>query len=136
MPVNHKPRRSAELAPRRLHRSQGEGDGRAPDGEGPAYDRDQDDLRRVLMRRALGAALTGAALFACRPTAPSGLTLLFLGRAPAAPLDGLSWAPDPDASSIAAFDRDLRVVKRFTSPRLAPPPAVAPLGGRYLPLPE
>src|SRR2546428_802305 len=84
------------------------------------------------MRRALGAALTGAALVACRPTAPSGLTLLFLGRAPAAPLDGLSWAPDPDASSIAAFDRDLRVVKRFTSPRLATPPAVATLDGRYL----
>ena len=84
------------------------------------------------MRRALGAALTGAALFACRPTAPSGLTLLFLGRAPAAPLDGLSWAPDPDASSIAAFDRDLRVVKRYTSPRLATPLAVATLDGRYL----
>src|SRR3989449_7431304 len=84
------------------------------------------------MRRALGAALTGAALFACRPTAPSGLTLLFLGRAPAAPLDGLSWAPDPDASSIAAFDRDLRVVKRFTNPRLATPLAVATLDGHYL----
>ena len=84
------------------------------------------------MRRALGAALIGAALVACRPTAPSGLTLLFLGRAPAAPLDGLSWAPDPDASSIAAFDRDLRVVKRFTSPRLATPLAVATLDGRYL----
>src|SRR3989442_2571154 len=84
------------------------------------------------MRRALGAALTGAALFACRPTAPRGPTLLFLGRAPAAPLAGPSWAPDPDASSIAAFDRDLRVVKRFTSPRLATPLAVATLDGRYL----
>src|SRR5207245_1673355 len=44
----------------------------------------------------------------------------------------LSWAPDPDASSIAAFDRDLRVVKRFTNPRLATPLAVATLDGRYL----
>src|SRR2546430_17717867 len=84
------------------------------------------------MRRALGAALIGAALVACRPTAPSGLTLLFLGRSPAAPLHGLSWAPDPDASRIAAFDRDLRVVKRFTNPRLATPLAVATLDGRYL----
>ncbi len=84
------------------------------------------------MRRALGAALIGAALVACRPTAPSGLTLLFLGRSPAAPLDGLSWAPDPDASRVAAFDRDLRVVKRFTSPRLATPLAAATLDGRYL----
>jgi len=84
------------------------------------------------MRRALGAALIGAALVACRPTAPSGLTLLFLGRSPAATLDGLSWAPDPDASRIAAFDRDLRVAKRFTSPRLATPLAVAALDGRYL----
>src|SRR2546426_10125370 len=84
------------------------------------------------MRRALGAALIGAALVACRPTAPSGLTLLFLGRSPAAALDGLSWAPDPDASRIAGFDRDLRVAKRFTSQRLATPLAVAALDGRYL----
>ena len=83
------------------------------------------------MRRALGAALIGAALVACRPTAPSGLTLLFLGRSPAAALDGLSWAPDPDASRIAGFDRDLRVAKRFTSQRLATPLAVAALD-RYL----
>src|SRR2546430_14809404 len=83
------------------------------------------------MRRALGAALIGAALVACRPTAPSGLTLLFLGRSPAAGLAGLSWAPDPDASRIAGFDRDLRVVKRFTSQRLATPLAVAALD-RYL----
>jgi len=84
------------------------------------------------MRRALGAALIGAALAACRPAAPSGLTLLFLGRSPAATLDGLSWAPDPDQSRIAGFDRDLRVVRRFTSPRLATPLAVATLDGRYL----
>src|SRR3989442_11148283 len=83
------------------------------------------------MRRALGAALIGAALVACRPTAPSGLPLLFLGSSPAAALDGLSWAPDPDASRIAGFDRDLRVAKRFTSQRLATPLAVATLD-RYL----
>src|SRR3989454_4021220 len=84
------------------------------------------------MRRALGAALIGAALVACRPAAPSVLTLLFLGRSPAATLDGLSWAPDPDRSRIAGFDRNLRVVRRFTSPRLATPLAVATLDGRYL----
>src|SRR2546429_8522805 len=84
------------------------------------------------MRCALGAALIGAALVACRPTAPSSLTLLFLGRSPAAALDGLSWAPDPDASRIAGFDRDLRVAKRFTSQRLASPLAVAALGRRHL----
>src|SRR2546430_11671624 len=108
------PRRSAELAPRRLHRSQGEGDGRAPDGEGPAYDRDQDDLRRVLMRRALGAALTGAAPFACRPPAPRGPTPPFLRPAPAAPLDGLSSAPHPPPRSIAAVHRGPPGVKRLT----------------------
>src|SRR3989442_1855505 len=84
------------------------------------------------MRRALGAALIGAALAAGRPAAPSGLTVLFRGRSPAATLDGLSWAPDPDQSGIAGFDRDLRVVRRFTSPRLATPLAVATLDGRYL----
>src|SRR2546422_3164277 len=80
------------------------------------------------MARALGAALLAAALAACRPAAPS-LTLLFLGRSPAATLGGRSWAPDPDSSRIVAFDGALRVAKVLTSARLATPIAVAPLGG-------
>src|SRR5207249_1042654 len=62
--------------------------------------------------------------------APGGFTLLFLGRSPAARLDGLalSWAPDPDHSRILAFDERLHVVRRVSSPRLATPMAVAPLG--------
>src|SRR5437016_12948300 len=83
------------------------------------------------MARALGAALLAAALAACRPAAPS-LTLLFLGRSPAATLGGRSWAPDPDSSRVVAFDGALRVVKTLTSPRLATPMAVAPLGGELL----
>jgi thiol-disulfide isomerase/thioredoxin len=81
------------------------------------------------MRLLLGAALT---LVACRSTAPSGLTLLFHGRSPAATLGGLSWAPDPDHSRIVGFDRELRVARQFTGPRLAKPLAVAALDGRYL----
>src|SRR2546425_8028713 len=80
------------------------------------------------MARALGAALFAAALAACRPAAPS-LTLLFLGRSPAATLGGRSWAPAPDSSRIVAFDGALRVAKVLTSARLATPIAVAPLGG-------
>ncbi len=83
------------------------------------------------MRRALGAgAALVAVLAACRTPAPppSGFTLLFLGRSPAAPLAGRSWAPDPDKSRIVAFDRALRVVRELTSPRLATPMAVAALG--------
>ena len=83
------------------------------------------------MRRALGAALVGAALAACRPAAP-GRTLLFLDRSPAAALDGLSWAPDPDSSRIVAFDGALRLVKRFTHAQLATPVAVARLGSNLL----
>ena len=75
-----------------------------------------------------GAALVLAALTACRPPAPAGFTLLFLGRSPAASLGGRSWAPDPDKSRLIAFDRELRVVRQLTSPRLATPLAVAPLG--------
>jgi len=67
------------------------------------------------MRRApaVGAALL-AALSACRSPAPGGLTLLFLGRSPAAALGGSSWAPDPDNSRIVAFDHRLRVVRIVT----------------------
>jgi len=83
------------------------------------------------MRRALGAALV-AALVACNRPAPSGYTLLFLGRSPAATVGGLSWAPDPAHSRLVAFDQRLRVARELTSPRLATPMAVAPLGGAEL----
>ncbi len=83
------------------------------------------------MARGSGAALLAAMLTACGPAAPS-LTLLFLGRSPAATLGGRSWAPDPDSSRVVAFDGALRVVKTLTSPRLATPMAVAPLGGELL----
>ena len=80
-----------------------------------------------------GAALV-AALASCRAPAPppSGFTLLFLGRSPAASLAGRSWAPDPEKSRIVAFDRSLRVVRVLTSPRLATPMAVAALGDAQL----
>ena len=89
------------------------------------------------MRRggALGAGVAlVAALASCRTPAPppSGFTLLFLGRSPAASLAARSWAPDPDKSRIIAFDRTLRVVRVLTSPRLATPMAVAPLGTAQL----
>ena len=87
------------------------------------------------MRRALGAgAPLVAALASCRTPAPppSGFTLLFLGRSPAASLAGRSWAPDPDKSRIVAFDRALRVVRELKSPRLATPMAVAALGDTEL----
>jgi thiol-disulfide isomerase/thioredoxin len=83
------------------------------------------------MRRALGAALA-AALLGCDRPAPSGYTLLFLGRSPAAAVRGLSWAPDPEHSRLVAFDRRLAVVRELTSPRLATPMAVAALGGAEL----
>jgi len=83
------------------------------------------------MRRALGAVLAAATL-GCRAPAPGGLTLLFLGRSPAASLNGLSWAPDPDHSRVVAFDGRLHVVRQVTSPRLATPMAVAPLGATEL----
>ena len=86
------------------------------------------------MRRVLGALLVGGAggavLFSCRPsppTAPSGYTLLFLGRSPATSLGGLSWAPDPERARLVAFDRQLRIARVLSSPRLATPMAVAPL---------
>jgi thiol-disulfide isomerase/thioredoxin len=83
------------------------------------------------MRRALGAALA-AALVGCGRPAPSGYTLLFLGRSPAAPGRGLSWAPDPEHSRLVAFDRGLAVARELTSPGLAMPMAVAPLGDAEL----
>src|SRR6266705_1143453 len=127
--------RSAELEARAVHRSQGEGDGDAPHGERSPHDRDQDGLGRDLMRRTLGggAAVLSAALLACGSRAPSGFTLLFLGRSPAASVDGLSWAPDPERSRLVAFDRQLHLARRLTSPRLGTPMAVAALpGGRLL----
>lgn len=83
------------------------------------------------MRGGLGAALVGVVLAGCRPAAP-GLTLLFLGRSPAATLRGLSWAPDPDSSRIVAFDGRLHAVQQFSHPRLATPVGVAALGTRLL----
>jgi thiol-disulfide isomerase/thioredoxin len=84
------------------------------------------------MRRALGAALCLWAASACRPAAPSGLTLLFYQRSPAAAQGGRSWAPDPDHARILAFDDRLRLVKTLAGPGLAMPMAVAPLGDRLL----
>jgi thiol-disulfide isomerase/thioredoxin len=87
------------------------------------------------MRRVLGAgAVLLAALASCRAPAspPSGFTLLFLDRSPAASLDGRSWAPDPDKSRIVAFDGTLHVVRELANPRLATPIAVASLGGGRL----
>src|SRR5439155_416237 len=86
----------------------------------------------ALMLRALGAGLLAAALVACGSPAPSGLTLLFFRRSPAASLGGLSWAPDPDNSRLVAFDARLRVARSVTSSRLANPMAVATLGTALL----
>ena len=80
------------------------------------------------MRRATGGgAVLLLALIACRPPAPH-FTLLFLGRSPAASQGGLSWAPDPEHGRLLAFDRELRVTRRISNPRLATPMAVTPLG--------
>ena len=78
------------------------------------------------MRRALGGGALLMALFGCRSPAP-GLTLLFLGRSPAASLGGHSWAPDPDNSRLIELDGDLRVVRRIAGPRIETPIAVAAL---------
>src|SRR5438309_1117990 len=85
------------------------------------------------MRRVLGAGAAGALLVltACRP-APSGFTLLFLGRSPAARVGSLSWAPDPDHSRLVGFDGTLYVVRTIADPRLAIPMAVAPFQGGLL----
>ncbi len=78
------------------------------------------------MRGSLGVGAV-LALAACRP-APSGLTLLFLGRSPTARLSNVTWAPDPERSRLVAFDRNLHIVGTIADPRLATPMAVAPLG--------
>ncbi|HEV8305100.1 MAG TPA: TlpA disulfide reductase family protein [Gemmatimonadales bacterium] len=87
------------------------------------------------MRRTLGAWPAGLASLAilagCRP-APSGFTLLFLGRSPVARAGALSWAPDAARSRLVAFDGKLRVVRTIADPRLATPMAVASLHGRLL----
>src|SRR5437763_71490 len=126
-------RRSAELEARAVCGRQSESHGHAPDGERAAHDRDQDGLTRHLMRRALGAVLA-AAMLGCRAPAPGGFTLLFLGRSPAARLGlpSFAWAPDPDQSRIIAFDGRLHAVRQLSSPRLATPMAVAPLGSTEL----
>src|SRR6266516_1462742 len=123
---------SPELEARAVRGGQGEGDGYASHGERAAHHRDQDGRGRNLMRRALGAGLLAAALVACGSPAPSGLTLLFFRRSPAASLGGLSWAPDPDNSRLVAFDARLRVARSVTSARLANPMAVAALGTELL----
>ncbi len=84
------------------------------------------------MRRTLGAVLACLTAFACRPAAPSGLTLLFYNRSPAASLGGRSWAPDPEHSRIVAFDSRLRPVASLGGPDLALPMAVAALGDYLL----
>lgn len=84
------------------------------------------------MPKTLGAVLVVLAASSCRPTAPGGFTLLFLGRSPAASVGGLSWAPDPLSSRIVGFDARLRVARTLTSPRLAMPMAVAPFGNHLL----
>src|SRR5258705_9523165 len=129
-------RRPAELAPRAVRRDAGEDPRRPSHGPRHAHDRDQDDRSRHLMPGPPGAGTAVAtfvllALTACHP-APSGFTLLFLGRSPAAPVGSLSWAPDPDHSRLVAFDGTLHVVRTITDPRLATPMAVAALHGRLL----
>ena len=84
------------------------------------------------MRCTLGAALALMACAACRP-APSGFTLLFLGRSPAARVGALSWAPDADHSRLVAFDGRLQVVHTISNARLATPMSVQAFpGGRLL----
>src|SRR5438093_4331240 len=84
------------------------------------------------MRRATGGgAVLLLALIACRPPSPR-FTLLFLGRSPAASLGALSWAPDPEHGRLVAFNGELRLTRQITSPRLATPMAVTPLGGGEL----
>ena len=82
--------------------------------------------------RTLGAAAFLLAALACRPAAPSGFTLLFLGRSPAASQGGLAWAPDPERSRLVGFDAQLRPARVLSSPRLGEPMAVAALGDDQL----
>jgi thiol-disulfide isomerase/thioredoxin len=55
------------------------------------------------------------------------LTLLFLGRSPAATVGGLSWAPDPGRSRLVGFD-GLRAVKTLSGSWLSQPVAASPAG--------
>src|SRR5690349_16884621 len=83
------------------------------------------------MVRSLGAAVAAVLVTACRPAAPS-FSLLFFNRSPAAVAGGRSWAPDADSSRLIAFDGQLHATGTLTSPRLATPVAVAPLGATLL----
>jgi thiol-disulfide isomerase/thioredoxin len=86
----------------------------------------------MLPRFPSGAAVL-LALAACPDATPDGgTTLLYFNRSPAARLGDRSWAADAAHSQLVAFDGRLRVVARFTDPRLAQPVAVAPLAGRLL----
>src|SRR3989442_13779462 len=90
-------------------------------------------MRSLLGAGGAVAAVALLALTACRPeSAPSGFTLVFLGRSPAARVGTLSWAPDPDHSRLVSFDSALHVVRTIADPRLATPMAVAALHGRLL----
>ncbi|HEX9705638.1 MAG TPA: redoxin domain-containing protein [Gemmatimonadales bacterium] len=83
--------------------------------------------------RRLGAALVLAmAASTCGRAGTGGLTLLFLGRSPAATAGGLSWAPDPENSRLVGLDGRLRPVRTVAGPWLAQPVAVSTSGGRLL----
>src|SRR4029077_13492313 len=109
---------------------QGQGDRRASREPRAAHNRDPHDRSRnlTLTGRSLGAVPVVLAALACRPAAPSGFTLLFLARSPAASQGGLSWAPDPERSRLVGFDSELRLARVLSSPRLGEPMAVAALG--------
>src|SRR5207249_2377821 len=126
--------RWSERAAAAVRRGQGQGDGRASREPRLAHDRNPHDRSRdlTLPRRALGAVAVLLAALACRPAAPSGFTLLFLGRSPAATQSGLSWAPDPERSRLVAFDGQLRLARVLSSPRLGEPMAVSALGENRL----
>lgn len=87
------------------------------------------------MRHPLGAgpaAIGLLTLAACRP-APSGFTLLFLGRSPTAQVGQVTWAVDPDRSRLVAFDAKLHIVHTIADPRLATPMVVTAVdAGRLL----
>lgn len=82
------------------------------------------------MRGAPALALLAVAGAACAPSGDS--VVVFVGRSPAAVVDGLSWAADPDHARIVGIDGRLRVVRDIAHPRLAIPMAVAPLGEHLL----
>ena len=61
-----------------------------------------------------------------------GDTLLFLGRSSGARVGDVSWAPDAAQSRLVAFDRNLRVIRAITDPRLASPVSVSRFPGERL----